>query len=419
MLDRKPLLLLVAIFMFVAWGAPPVNTFGQTRYTITDLGVIGGSNNSYGTSIATSINNQGEVVGFSEVPNELGWHAFLWRNGVMTDLGSLGFGQWVFINNSSDVVLDPLDADFDDAHVELLRHGQLTVLPGLGGSYTFGSAITVSGEIAGTANLANGLEYRGVIWKNGQISQLGPNAIGGSNSYALALNSAGVPVGVADVPTIDTFYGILDFHAVIWDHGTMRDIGLLGGLLSQATGINSRSQVVGFSDIDALDPDFGVPLLHAFLWQNGNLTDLGTVPPGSDIVSLANGINNKGQIVGNLGKIDFASCICFEDTGGFLWQNGVMTDLNTFLPPGNPSPSPFSLLDIATAINDGGQIVGSGKVANGTFHAFLLTPVPTGSTPSIPVAIPANADSTTTLPTTPQHSIRHVVTPTGVRIVIQ
>jgi probable HAF family extracellular repeat protein len=185
--------------------------------------------------------------------------------------------------------------------------------------------------------------------------------------------------------------------------------------------IRPARQVVGFSDINASDPTFGVPLLHGFLWQNGVLTDLGTTPSGSSTISFARAINDSGQIVGDLGQINSSTCVCYTDTGAFLWQNGVMTNLNTFLPPGNPSPSPFSQLTLATAINRAEQIVGSGQVStgSGSFHAYLLTPVDPRSNPSTATTTTANASAAQSAPATQQHSISHVVTAGGVMIVIQ
>ena len=53
----------------------------------------------------------------------------------------------------------------------------------------------------------------------------------------------------------------------------------------------------------------------------------------------------------------------------FLWQNGVMTDLNTLI----PTDSPFYLL-FAHGINSRGEIVGFGVTSAGDVHAFLATP---------------------------------------------
>ncbi len=54
-----------------------------------------------------------------------------------------------------------------------------------------------------------------------------------------------------------------------------------------------------------------------------------------------------------------------------------MTDLNTLIPPNSGW-----ILTEARGINDAGQITGTGTI-NGETHAFLLTPVPSDSTPPV------------------------------------
>ena len=53
--------------------------------TMTDLGNLGGKTNI----VASDINNRGQVIGYSNVANDLTHHAFLWQAGVMMDLGTL------------------------------------------------------------------------------------------------------------------------------------------------------------------------------------------------------------------------------------------------------------------------------------------------------------------------------------------
>ena len=110
----------------------------------------------------------------------------------------------------------------------------------------------------------------------------------------------------------------------------------------------------------------GGPNVQSFLWQDGVVIGLGTLP-GDVGGSGANGINNRGQVIGQ-------SCIDQNgDCRAFLWQDGVMTDLNTLV----PVDSSLYLYD-AGGINSRGQIVGLGFDKN-TFepHGFLLTPMDT------------------------------------------
>jgi probable HAF family extracellular repeat protein len=100
----------------------------------------------------------------------------------------------------------------------------------------------------------------------------------------------------------------------------------------------------------------------AFLYFDGAMTDLGTL---GGTQSFAYSVNASGQIVGystTKGNATFAA---------FLYSGGTMTDLNSLLPP----DSGWTLY-FAEAINNQGQIVGTGTNPNGQHDAFLLTPTP-------------------------------------------
>jgi probable HAF family extracellular repeat protein len=138
-------------------------------------------------------------------------------------------------------------------------------------------------------------------------------------------------------------------------HGTLTDFGSLGGSPLAANNINNKGQVVG-TLVDSTGND-----LEAFLWQNGVVIGLGTLP--GDVTSAANAINDKGQVPGQ-------SCDANGNCRGFLWQDGVMTDLNALVPADSTLDFPDP-----TGINSRGQIVGLGvQKSTGEKRAFLLTP---------------------------------------------
>jgi probable HAF family extracellular repeat protein len=290
---------------------------------ITDLGAFGGS-----FSLANSINDRGQIVGGAEdtvpdpfdfggqvvfigVPSPTQWHATLWQNGTMQDLGTLGDGP-------------------DSFAYFVNEHGQIA-----GDSFT-DTTPTVFGFPT----------VHPFLWEHGHMVDLG--TLGGVFATSTGLNNRGQVVGRS------TIAGDLTNHAFLWDEGTMRDLGTLGGDQSGATALNDRGEVVG----EAYPVDGH---LHAFLWKCGVMTDLGTV--AGDCDSIARSINSKGQIVGE-------SDGCDGSAHAFLWENGgPPIDLNAFVPPG----SDLFLLE-AFFISDRGEIVGAGVLPNGDEHAFLLTP---------------------------------------------
>ena len=150
---------------------------------------------------------------------------------------------------------------------------------------------------------------------------------------------------------------------LLWQNGTVTNLGNLGGYAWHTPmALNNRGQIVGFSDLPG-DQNGANPNFHAFLWtQSRGMQDLGTLP--GDAISEALGINNQGQIVG----VSYGAG--FTNPRAFIWQNGVMTDLNTLIPPGSSLS-----LQAAQEINDLGEIVGQATdQSTGKSPAFLLVP---------------------------------------------
>ncbi len=369
-------------------------TFGQV--VITNLASLGGAGSS-----ATALNNLGEVAGFALLPGASAQHAVVVSGGALYDLGTLGgtFSLASGINDSSQVIGSALTAGDLEFHAFLRRDGVTTDLGTLGGPESTAVAINNFGQVIGNSQLAGG-NQRAFLYSGGTMVNLG--ALGGSGSWATALNSLGQVVGHSYV-TNDAAQ-----HAFLCSGGSMLDLGTLGGPYSFAASVNDAAQIVGESyptnlethafisspnglvDLGTLGGTYSTAYVvnragqvigdstttndaqyHGFFFQNGTMTDLGTL--GGDFTSTS-ALNNFGQVVGGS---DDANHVNFP----FLWQNGVMVDLNSLLPPN----SGWQLLS-ASLINDLGQIVGYGS-SNGSPRWFLMT-VPLPNRPPVADAGP-------------------------------
>jgi probable HAF family extracellular repeat protein len=82
-------------------------------------------------------------------------------------------------------------------------------------------------------------------------------------------------------------------HGFLWEDGAMQDLGTLGGSRSYAYAINTSGQIVGYATTPSGED-------RACLWESGAIYDLnGLIHNGSgwDLIQ-AEGINGLGQIVG-------------------------------------------------------------------------------------------------------------------------
>ena len=341
-----------------------VLTSAQT-YTITDLGVLTGKNESSGFWI----NNLGDVVGCSDMQTSMGYpctglvagqHAFLWRRGKgMKDLGVLSGGNVsgaIGVNDSGTVVgysnMKGHPAT-DFFAVEWSPTGTKTNLGTLsGGNSSAAFQINSAGDISGDSFLSSGV-VNATRWTNGKIKNLGklPNAI---FTAGLAINDNGYVVGESVFSYGPPFVS----HAFVWNGSTMKDLGtLLGGLTSMANAINSNGVIVGQSD--------GILTLghwHAVQWNaSGKIKDLGLLKGGT--YSVAFGVNDSDVVVGygNIGN---------NAAHAMIWTSAHgMRDLNSLI----PANSGWTLIN-ANAINNVGQITGYGS-HNSHNHAFVLTPL--------------------------------------------
>lgn len=332
---------LAIVAVLFAFGAGGETLAAATaKYTITDLGTLGGS-----YSQAFAINASGQIVGVAGTPSGSG-HAFLYSGGVMFDLNLPGTsGTARAINVAGQIA----GYYYNGAYEAFLdTNGQITDLGNLGSAYSAAYALNASAEACGSSVTSSGKEHA-FLWSAGTMTDI--NAFGGDYSSARGINGSSQVVGYAYL-----INGA--FHAFVRTGGVSTDLGTLGGDYSEADAINDAGQVVGQAYLT------GNIKAHAFLWKAGGaLKDLGQLSGGNYSQALA--VNSTAsQIVGRASVPD-PQFIVYH---AFLYAGGKMRDLNSLI----PADSGWVLTE-ATGINGAGQIVGSGTI-HGQQHAFLLNP---------------------------------------------
>lgn len=377
---------LLSVSLLLAIAAPGA-AFAQARYSIDILPSLGGT-----SSTGNSINNRAWVAGRSNLPGNQSRHATLWRDGVLTDLGTLGGPNsnviWP-VKNQRGIVSgitqtaepDPLGETwscgfFFPAATRTgfrcvgfrWKDGAMTELPTLGGTHGFAAGTNNRGVTTGWAEntvvdptcvAPQVLQFRAVLWDaDGRATELPPFP-GDTVSAATALNDYGDVVGISGICDIAVGQRSA-IRAVRWRNGVPESLGNLGGdAWNTPTAINQRGDIAGFANLAP-----GTDLLpHAFRWtaQTG-MVDLGTLP--GDATSQASGVNASGDIVGQ-------SCNADGVCRGFVWDRGTMHDLQSLVVSGDDV-----YILAANDIDDAGRITGQGvDNATGAFVAFLATPL--------------------------------------------
>jgi probable HAF family extracellular repeat protein len=317
-------------------------------YTLTILGTVATAD-AYGDGL----NNNGQVVGQTIDPTTNISVPFLYSAGMLTTFTGLGGTADVAraINDSGVVVGAGYTAGDKTTHAFLYSNGTLTDLNPQGATESYATSINNLGQVAGQfASPATGGAYHAAIFANGSVTDLGSLDNGLASALALGINASGQVVGESQTGTGSS--SSTD-HAVLFSGGTIKDLGTFGGDTSVANGINAAGEITGSADTT------GDQEGHAFIYQNGVMTDLGTL--GGDF-STGQGINSEGDVVSFSAVTDNL----YDDAT--LYEDGTLYDLNNLIPA-----NPNYYLDVATGINDQGQIVGYGDDGN-LYSAFLLTP---------------------------------------------
>jgi probable HAF family extracellular repeat protein len=268
---------------------------------VLDLGTLGGNE-----SAANFINDRGQITGYAlnAIPDAFTTelfvgatqvHAFLWERGTMRDLGTLGGpdSAGFYINQRGEIAGASFTNDVPNETTGiptldpfLWRNGRMLDLGSLGGTYGVPEALNNRGQVVGESNLAGDEAFHPFLWDGRVTSDLG--TLGGTFGKAFSINDAGAVAGFANLP------GDEGFDAFLWERGVIADLGNLG-CTSQAYSINSSGQIVGTSRLA------DCATRHAVLWEKGTIYDLNDIiPPGSGLELFeTHQINDEGVIAGN------------------------------------------------------------------------------------------------------------------------
>ncbi len=363
------------------------NAFAQQSYRLTDLGNNKNKNNF---AMVMGLNNLGWAENMDGIVNPpetstattiASGRAVISIYGFNIDLGTLGkrdANSWIDyggINDLGEAVgysetaeRDPNGEDLCGFHTNLecvpflWRDGHMSALPTLGGINGWANAINNREQIVGFAEdgaldptcgdtVKNNRIALPALWERGKVEALPLATSTDKDGFANGINNRGQAVGYSG--------NCNEAHAVVWKDKTVSPLKDYG-VYSSAYAINNSGQIVG--QIGSAEGYF------AAFWPqgaDGEVKSLKLLP--GDSAAFATGINNRGQVVGST----------FDSNGdwsrGFIWQDDVITDLNTVIPDDS------NLLIIAASnINEFGQISGMATVQNGPHkgevHAFLLTP---------------------------------------------
>ena len=284
-------------------------------YHVNDLGAVAGMTEEHRAALWT------EKDGLTKIELPAGFH----------------HAEAVDVNSRGALLGTASTADGGRRQSFMWEAGKLTLIAGEGAKAV---AINQDGDLAGEAKLASSAGTEPVLWKQSKVVGLGA-CCGGR---ATALNSHRAVAGEA-------YDKQGRYQAFVWDEKAgLRLIGS-ANTYSTAPAINERGDVVVYAFTEG-----------SSLYRDGALTrmELSQRWP-----SQPRAINNCDVVVGSFGSNS-------DESEAFLWdEKGGFRNLNDFI----PRDSGWKL-EVASSINERGEIVGWGDHSGQDDAGFLLIPEP-------------------------------------------
>jgi len=240
-------------------GSTQVRAFFWEDGVMQDLGTLGGPD-----AVALLINERGQAMGWSYASTTLASScpsfplaigSFIWEKETgMSDLGSLGGGTCTLasdLNNRGQIVGYAVPGGENFSRAFVWDHGSIRELSGsIGGDCTGAFVLNDAGEAAGFGCTKGNFFFHATFWsRDGQITDLG--TVGGDPcSSAKAINARGQVVG--DSISLANCNSTLEAtRAFLWQHNAIFDLNTLIPpnsplYLVHPQTINDRGEIAGF-----------------------------------------------------------------------------------------------------------------------------------------------------------------------------
>ncbi len=231
--------------------------------------------------VPRAINESGQVLGMSQS------RAVLYDNGAQMPLtGASGLDAYD-LNDRGEVVGEARSSS-GDRHAFVWRQGNLYDLGTLGGSFSHGAAINDRGWVAGTSSLADG-SMRAFLHDGTRMINLNtpysdfdlndqPIFVG--ESFGQAINEAGAVAGSA-TDVLGPFR-----QAALYEKGVMRDLGVQASMGSEVVALNDRGEAL-----------IAVYCCGVLLHDAGRLLPIHPPRPPAGEDNAVGALNNLGQAV--------------------------------------------------------------------------------------------------------------------------
>jgi uncharacterized membrane protein len=282
-------------------------------YHVNDLGAVAGMTEEHRAALWT------EKDGLTKIELPAGFH----------------HAEAVDVNSRGELLGTASTADGGRRQSFMWEAGKLALISGEGAK---AAAINRDGDLAGEAKLPGSASTAPVLWKQGAPTALGA-CCGGR---ATALNDHGAVAGEA-------YDKQGRYQAFVWDEKAgLRLIGP-ADTYSTAPAINDHGHVVVYAFTEG-----------SSLYRDGALTRMELSPHWP---SQPRAMNDCDVVVGSFGSNS-------DESEAFLWdEKSGFHNLNDFIPKNSGWK-----LEVATSINERGEIVGWGDHSGADDAGFLLVP---------------------------------------------